>query len=265
MGACRGTRFRWEGRRASWAVRLVLMVAVPAFVATACSAEGGVEDPPAERVPGTPEAALWDSGVGEGPRAPEFGVSQRYTGLFSMLGAPEFRSCEGWALPVNGPAGLELMDLHVGLTPGSEPGEDIFVDLVAELRQGAGGPVLDVLEVRRAAYEGWGCGGDDVGVLLEASGTEPFWSLTARREGAEWRTPEERMDLSHGGLFLLGRGGWGLEGRDASGAPWSADFQSGGCRNAMSGAYSHLAAEVRIRGEVFSGCAFLGPATGAEG
>lgn len=191
------------------------------------------------------------------------GEPARFKGVMTVEGRPELALCDGRILPLDGPAAMELVELHAELTPGAEPLEGLFVDVLGEVRDPGDGPWLDALEVRRAAYEGWGCARDESALVLEASGTEPFWSLTVVEGTATWRTPESLETLAHDGAFPMPRGGWMLEGLDAGGeVRLRAEFYQEPCRNAMSGAFSHLTALVTQDGTEYRGCAFWGPESG---
>lgn len=208
--------------------------------------EGASEEVPAE----APTPAARDAGPG------------RFLGILTVEGRPEVALCSGTALPVDGPAILELLELHADLAPGMEPLEGVFVDVLGKLRDDGDGAWLEALEVRRAAWEGWGCRTDESAVVLGASGTEPFWGLTVADRTADWSTPEAGETLFHDGLFRLPRGGWGLEANTSSGETrLSVEIQAQGCRNEMSGAYSHLTVLVRIGGTDYRGCGFSGPET----
>lgn len=184
----------------------------------------------------------------------------RYTGAMILDGNPELVLCDTReVLPLDGPALPDLLELHVGFAPGQEPMEGVFVDILAERREGESGPWLDALEVRRAAWEGWGCR-DAVGTAyFQATGTEPFWALTVDEGTLHWQTPEGSQQFVHDGPVRMPRGGWEVEGRgEASGATIRVEFHSEPCRNAMSGAWSHLETQVTLNGTVFRGCGFMG-------
>lgn len=231
-----------------------LAVGALALVLSACG--GDAPEPP----PGSgaaPEA-------GAGPPAPEAAPGPaepgRHRGVLTLEGRPEVMLCDGATLPVDGPALPDLVELHAGMTPGAEPMEGIFVDVLGEVRDAGSGPWLDALEIRRASYEGWGCRRDEVGLVLEASGTEPFWNLRVEEETAAWSTPEATETLAHRGIYRMTRGGWALEGRTPAGeARLQAEFHPEPCINAMSGAFSHLTALVTLGGTEYRGCAYLGP------
>lgn len=184
----------------------------------------------------------------------------RYRGVLTLEGRPEVVLCEGTSVPVDGPALPDLLELHAVLTPGSEPMEGIFVDVLGQVQDAGGEPWLDALEVRRAAFEGWGCRRDESSAVLRASGTEPFWSLSVEREGATWSTPEAVETLVHDGPYTMTRGGWALEARTASAEPrLQAEFYAQGCQDPMSGAYSHLTVLVTLGDVRYRGCGYFGP------
>ncbi|MDT8340801.1 MAG: hypothetical protein RQ751_04745 [Longimicrobiales bacterium] len=186
---------------------------------------------------------------------------ERLTGYLTVEGRPEVALCRGGALSVDGPALPDLLDLHLALAPGLEPLEGVFVDVLGEVRSDDRETWLDALEVRRASFEGWGCRADEAGLVLDAWGNEPFWSLTVGPETAMWRTPEGERSYGHDGPFPLPRGGWALEGVTADGSvAWSAQILQRPCQDTMSGAYAHLEITVELGGSVYRGCAYSGAA-----
>lgn len=188
----------------------------------------------------------------------------RYVGHVVLDGAAGFVPCGTNApIAVDGPALQDLLDLHATLTPGEEPFEGLFVDLLAEPRTDGGGEWLDALEIHRASWEGWGCGRDEESVLLEASGSEPDWTLTVEEGSMTWRTPEAVERFVHAGPYPLPRGGWSVEGTEP-GAP-RAEFLPGACSNPMTGAYTALTVSVTLEGRELRGCGFLGPGVAGQG
>lgn len=219
---------------------------------------------PDEAVP-TPDAQQPAQDVVE----PELRGPIRTAGLLLVgEGIAEFQSCDGAApLWLDGPLALDLLELHAELAPGVEPFEGIFIDVVANVGPPpAVGPgtayegALIVLFLRRAALEGWNCGDDDPAVVVGASGTEPFWALRATADGAELATPEGRMALELGDLTEDDEG-WLMQGTTPDGGNVFVSLVAVPCRDAMSGAYSHLSAEVQAGGRSLRGCGWLGPAS----
>ena len=181
----------------------------------------------------------------------------RFTGILTVEGGAEITLCDGGTYPVDGPASLLLLELHASLAPGSEPMEGIFVEVLAEIREEDPSSWLDALEVRRAAWEGWGCGTPDQGALYRASGTEPFWSLSVADRVATWRTPEGMEQFVHDGPYPMTRGGWAVDGEaSGGGATLRLELHDEPCRDAMSGAYSHLTARASLRGVEYRGCGY---------
>lgn len=198
--------------------------------------------------------------------APELRGPIRAAGLLLIgEGIVEFQSCDGGApLWLDGPLALDLQELHYELAPGVEPFEGIFIDVVANVGPPpAVGPgtaydgALIVLYLRRAALEGWDCGDVDPTVVVQASGTEPFWSLNVTTEGAEFATPQGRQAIEFGALTEDDEG-WVMQGTGPDGGNVFVSLVALPCRDAMSGAYSHLSAEVQTGGQTFSGCGWLG-------
>lgn len=186
------------------------------------------------------------------------------TGFLTLEGEPVIARCgSGEELPVDGPALPDLLDLHTGLAPGVEPLEGVFVEVLGTVVEGPRGPEVDALEVRRAAWEGGGCGDTPADLAFQASGTEPFWSLTVLGETLVWRTPEGETTLDHGGPYRMERGGWQVDGEGEGGTALTARFYPEPCQNAMSGAWFHMTAEVELDGEEYRGCAYSGGDVGA--
>ncbi|MEJ2539458.1 MAG: hypothetical protein P8188_05740 [Gemmatimonadota bacterium] len=203
-----------------------------------------------------------DSSSGEDPRArstPEdVAAPVRVSGYLTLEGEPTLARCEsGEELAVGGPALPDLLELYTALAPGMEPMEGVFVDVLGGLRNGE----LDALEVRRAAWEGGGCGDEPEELIFEARGTEPFWTLQVLGGRATWRTPEDQQTFEHQGPYRMDRGGWQVDGVSGSGAPLLARFYDEPCRDAMSGAWFHMTAEVELEGREYGGCAYAGGST----
>lgn len=179
----------------------------------------------------------------------------------------EFRPCDGSeALWLDGPIVVDLVGLHGELAPGVEPFEGVFLDLVADIGPppavgpGTGYPASAIAHMlRRAAYEGWSCDDVDPALVVEARGTEPFWTLRVTETGGEYVTPEERTSLEFGPLAEDDEG-WVIQGTGTEVGNVFVALTPVPCRNAMSGAYSHLEAVVEIGGRRLNGCAYLGPA-----
>ncbi|HSM06263.1 MAG TPA: hypothetical protein VK858_16705 [Longimicrobiales bacterium] len=181
------------------------------------------------------------------------------TGYLTLEGQPIITRCgTGEELPVDGPALPDLLDLHTSLAPGMEPMEGVFVDVLGTIRDSGGGPEVDALEVRRAAWEGGGCGDGGPPPVYSASGTEPFWSLTVTDETLTWSTPEGGTTMEHQGPYRMNLGGWQVDGTSAAGGELTARFYPEPCQNAMSGAWFHMRAGVELDGTSYEGCAWSG-------
>ncbi len=205
--------------------------------------------------------------MGDEASTPEFRGPERLAGIL-LIGenVVEFQPCDGSEpLWLDGPLAIDLQELHDELTPGVEPFEGIFLDVVANIGPPpAVGPGIDygaaaiVLFLRRAALEGFNCGDVSDDLVVQASGTEPFWSLRVDTQGAEFATPEGRVALDLGPL-RADEEGWLMQGSGPDGGNVFVSLVSMPCRNAMSGAFSHLTVEVQAGGRSYDGCAFLGP------
>lgn len=236
-------------------MRTAMGVAIAGLLA-AC---GGSDESAVDRLPDEAEMA---------PPTVEFLASVRVTGVV-MVGEnlTEFLPCgEGPELWLNGPLALDLLDLHAEMTPGVEPFEGMFIDAVADIgpppATGAGVAypgALIVEHLRRAAYEGWNCGDIRSEIHLEASGTEPFWTLAVTEAGATFTTPDGGARPVELGELRMVPEGWAISGTEGE-RPVEVRLEDLGCRNAMSGAYSHLTATVTIGGTELRGCGWFGEA-----
>jgi uncharacterized membrane protein len=193
---------------------------------------------------------------------------QRVTGFF-LLGPDrrDFQACfadtELWVV---GPAVPDLLDLHLALTPGVEAYEALFVDVLARLApppaSGPGSELLasvEMLELRRVAFEGWGCREEDVTVIVEASGNEPAWTLRVREGAAELVTMEGTETFGAGDM-TPSPDGWTVSGSSADGRAFTLSLAIEACRDRVSGAYSHLRSTLLLGDEELLGCAYLGVA-----
>lgn len=137
----------------------------------------------------------------------------------------------------------------------------LFVDLAGRLggSQGNGSDGrLDVSRLYRVQGEGHGC--DDLNfkrLTLRASGNEPFWQVAVGGKGLvlnrpgqeplalpylEEQLPDERLSFSS----------------EADGRRLELWLTPQRCVDGMSGAVNHLAAELRLDGQVLRGCAHFG-------
>lgn len=203
---------------------------------------------------------------GDGPDASaEASEELLLSGYLVLEQGPFITLCgTGEEASVDGPAYEDLLDLHATLAPGVEPLEGVFVEVLGTLVEGARGPVVEAIEVRRAAWEGGGCTDAQPGLAFRASGTEPFWSLTVAGGAMTWRTPEAQETLEHRGPYRSDRGDWLVDGTFEAGAPVGAEtalaarFYAEPCRDAMSGAWFHMSAEVAFEEREYRGCAYAG-------
>lgn len=220
---------------------------------------GGAGDAPPEQAAGEADTAR---------TTVEFGSSLRMTGIVMVgEGLTEFLPCgDGPELWLDGPLALDILELHGEMTPGVEPFEGMFIDVVADIGPppatgvGVGYPAaLIVGQLRRAAYEGWNCGDIRSEVHLEASGTEPFWTLSMTEAGTTFTTPDGGARPLELGEVRMVPEGWAISGSDGAGTV-EVLLEDDGCRNAMSGAYSHLMATVTMGETVLRGCGWFGEA-----
>lgn len=214
---------------------------------------------------GDTEAATADATTAEAPGEASTAEAVLLSGYLTVDQGPVLALCgTGEERTVDGPAYAELLDLHAVLAPGMQPLEGVFIEVLGAYVEGDRGPAVEALEVRRAAWEGGGCTDPQPDLAFRASGTEPFWSLSVMGESMTWRTPEGQEALEHRGPYRSDRGDWLVDGTFDAGAPvgattaLSARFYAEPCRDAMSGAWFHLSAEVAFEGREFQGCAYMG-------
>ncbi len=246
----RAGELRWgpAGARVTAPVRWMLLVAM-----AACAGEGPAGD----------EAASSASDAGP---ASEVSAPIRITGFLTVEEGPILTLCStGEERTVDGPVFPDLLDLHSTLAPGMQPMEGVFVDVLGVLVEGARGPGVEALAVRRAAWEGGGCADPEPELAFRAQGTEPFWSLSVMGDTLTWRTPDGQRTLHHRGPYRSDRGDWIVDGTAEPTTPGSgatpvltARFYPEPCRDAMSGAWFHMSAEVDLEGREYLGCAFTG-------
>lgn len=239
---------------ASRALRPVTVLVAFALATAACGGEGsGGSGATADNADGAQDA-------------PASSTPARITGHLTLDEVPLLTLCgSGEERTLDGPAFPDLLDLHAALAPGVQPMEGVFVDVLGVLVEDERGGAVEVLEVRRAAWEGGGCNGPEPALAFRAHGTEPFWSLSVLGETLIWRTPEAERTLFHRGPYRADRGDWLVEGTIEPTIPGAgttpvltARFYPEPCRDAMSGAWFHMSAEVVLDGREYRGCAFRG-------
>lgn len=136
---------------------------------------------------------------------------------------------------------------------------DVRGRLAASKQSGVDGQ-LALSQVYRVQREGNGC--DDPNfkrTLLQASGQEPFWSVSVSGRGLvlnrpgqpplalpylEEQLPDSRLNLTS----------------EANGERLELWVAPQRCTDSMSGTVQHLSAELRLNGEVMRGCAYFGGA-----
>ncbi len=182
----------------------------------------------------------------------------RYLGLFDPE-PMEILDCQDQTpIPVGeSPEVISLIEMHQEMTPGMEPVEYIFVDLLVVGIEEGDDARLDVREVYRAGVEGMAC--PDLNEpsstsLFSLQGNEPFWgievgpdSLTLTRMG------EAPVRVMHQGIMGSAGAGWTIEATTLT-APLAIQLLNDGCRDSMAGGYFELVATVTWGSESWSGC-----------
>lgn len=189
----------------------------------------------------------------------------RHLGLFTVADGWVFTPCRGTPVAIDGPAAPELLEIYQDFVPEDAAPREIFVDLLGRFR-GDGGDWLDALDLRRVYDEGWACDGDVAGILLEGSGTEPFWTVLVETDAVSWSTPGGTEAFEHEGLEWSDRGSRVVAGVQAeSGRSIEVEAWEEPCRDAMSGAWYHMVMEATLDGRTYTGCAYLGVEVEAAG
>lgn len=182
----------------------------------------------------------------------------RHTGLFTMAEGWTFTPCGGSPVAIDGPAAPELLDIYRDFVPPGTPDRAIFLDVLGRYRTD-GREWLDALDLRRVYNEGLDCERDVTGILLEGSGTEPFWNALVEEEVISWSTPEGVRRFEHDGLEWSDRGSRVTSGEEVgTGTLLQIEAWEEPCRDAMSGAWYHMVMEATLGGTRYLGCAYLG-------
>jgi putative lipoprotein len=185
-------------------------------------------------------------------------------------GVTELQPCDGSApVALQGPALANLVSIAERISMDTGPVATIFADLVVQPRTGADadipggyGRLVDVMGVRRAAYEGFGCDGPlPSEVLLIAWGNEPFWRVEMRSDSlAELIRPEEGTQPITVGSLQQDFEGIVFTGTMEGAGTVFMELTTGTCQDGMSGALTHANAEFTVGGRRLRGCAWFGTA-----
>lgn len=132
----------------------------------------------------------------------------------------------------------------------------LFADLAGEEH----GDRLRATRLYRLQSEGQGCGEEGFPrMVARVSGNEPFWNVTISAQGLILQRPDEpplavpylEEQLPEGRLYFSS---------EANGQSLSLWLAPQRCQDDMSGAIRHLRAELRLKDQRFTGCAYLGGA-----
>lgn len=190
--------------------------------------------------------------------APERATTTRLQGeLREEAGRLLFQPCgQAQALLIEDAANLELA--READTLGARSGA-LFADLRGVLQPAAGDAPgrLQVSERYRLASEGASCNDDLRRVLLQASGNEPGWQIRVAPRGLILERPDQPA-LALPYLEEQLPGGQSSFTSEANGQRLELWIAPQRCVDDMSGAVSHLVAELRINGVVERGCAWFG-------
>lgn len=144
-------------------------------------------------------------------------------------------------------------------------GKTLFADLGGSFSgstaSGTDG-TLDVSRVYRLQHEGHGC--DDPNfkrTIVHAGGNEPGWSVMVNAQGLLLERPGQPQQVLPYVVESLpdGSSSYSSEADGKKLELWVAPER---CVNSMSGALSHLSAELRLNDEALRGCAWPGGASG---
>lgn len=149
--------------------------------------------------------------------------------------------------------GKELEGLYKELA--QRPGRAIFMELSGRREQSK----VFAERVHRAYAEGPGCREDLQGIRLRAFGNEPFWSLEIRADGVMLRLLPQPATHFPPGTMQRREAEFVYEGANDRSVLHVA-VRDGHCRDAMSGAFFTLRAQIEVDGRKFSGCGYWGDA-----
>lgn len=155
-------------------------------------------------------------------------------------------------------AQLDLARDAKGLGAESTP---VYADLRGSLQAGSDSQPdsFQVTQRYRLANEGGSCADDLRRTLVQASGNEPGWQVRIAPKGLVLERPGQPVQA----LPYLEEqlpGGQAIYTSEANGQRLELWVAPQRCVDSMSGAVSHLAAELRLNGEVQRGCAWFGRA-----
>lgn len=207
----------------------------------------------------------------QGGETPGAEGPERLVGIFATgQGVMELQPCDGGeAVALQGPSLENLVAIADQIAPGTEPVTTIFADLVVTWRSAEGTNVgggytriADVMGVRRAAFEGFGCDGPMPGeVALMAAGNEPFWQVRVLNDSvAEVSRPDEGTQTLAIGSLQQDLEGVVLTGSVTGEGTVFLEVTTGTCRDDMSGAVTHARATFTLGGRRMEGCAWFGTA-----
>lgn len=153
------------------------------------------------------------------------------------------------------------LDLARDVRSLADPATALYADLRGSLQPAAGsGPdSLRVSQRYRLANEGGSCAEDLRRTLVQARGNEPGWQVRIAPQGLMLERPGQPVQA----LPYLAEqlpGGQTVYSSEANAQRLELWIAPQRCVDSMSGAVSHLAAELRLDGGVERGCAWFGGA-----
>ncbi len=182
----------------------------------------------------------------------------RYLGLFDPEPMEILDCLDQTPIPVGeSPEVISLIEMHQEMTPGVEPIEYIFVDLLVVGIEEGNDARLDVREVYRAGIEGMACPDPDEPAsasLFSLQGNEPFWGIEIRRDSLTLtRMGEAPVTVAHQGITGSAGAGWSIRAETPT-AELAIELLNDGCRDSMAGGFFELAVTVTWGDESWTGC-----------
>ena len=180
--------------------------------------------------------------------------SQRVQGLMS------FEQEQLRLQPCDGTASMAVQDSDNSLTDAFHnfdgAPQTLFADIAGQ-RTDSAAP-LRVSKLYRLTQEGHRCDDPDFRQLIvRASGNEPFWSVRINKRGLLLDRPGEQQWVLPYLEEQLGNDQINIS-SEANGQTLELWLSPQRCVDSMSGAVSHLTAQLRINGQVLKGCASYG-------
>lgn len=136
--------------------------------------------------------------------------------------------------------------------------QTLFADIAGHANSAQPNSPLQISKLYRLTQEGFRCKDPDFRqLIIRASGNEPFWSIRINKRGLLLDRPGEQQWVLPYLEERLGNDQLNIS-SEANGQTLELWLSPQRCVDSMSGAISHLSAQLRINGQVLQGCAAYG-------